>query len=322
VAGPDASPLTDRLVTNAVRALDPGESCYAAITDADGTMLDDTLVYNLPVEWPDDGEYLVIPNAGHDTEMYDRWARHRDEWDLAATVDNATESYAMVALQGRESHDLLAAETDADLADLERFEATVADVAGVTALVARTGYTGDLAFVGYSLGVTGIRWWSHRYHVTEGTEPPMETFVGLSGPNHGTPACDLTCWFTDCRDWSDSIYGITGWLDPGEVCQSIGEDCTDDPGELLYELNTTGGETPADARYYTVRSVEDPLYTTFGCGYNPDSPRLAGAEENFEYGYSDDIDHGDTPRGNNFDACDDCPPEPPELVAEWVGGDS
>jgi hypothetical protein len=70
---------------------------------------------------------------------------------------------------------------------------------------------------------------------------------------------------------------------------------------------------------YTVRSPQDPLYTTFGCGYNPDSPQLAGAEQNFEYGYDDDIDHGDTLRGSNFDSCSgDCQPEPPELVEQWV----
>jgi aminomethyltransferase len=146
VDGPDAATLTDRLVTNDVGGLDTGESCYGAITDDEGTILDDTVVYNLPAGWPDDGAYLVIPNAGHDTGMYDRWSRFRDEWDLAAAVDNATDSFAMVALQGRDAADLLAGETDADLAGVDRSEATVADVAGVTALLARTGYTGEPGF--------------------------------------------------------------------------------------------------------------------------------------------------------------------------------
>jgi aminomethyltransferase len=146
VGGPDAARLTDRLVTNDVRELDPGESCYAAITDEDGTILDDTIVYNLPAEWPDDGEYLVIPNAGHDIQMYDRWTDHRDAWDLAATVENATEAYAMVALQGQDATALLADETDADLDEIGRSEAVVADVTDVTTLIARTGYTGEPGF--------------------------------------------------------------------------------------------------------------------------------------------------------------------------------
>jgi len=216
--------------------------------------------------------------------------------------------YAITFAEPTATHDEMANQLDDFVSDVRAY------------LEAEHGYTGDLAFVGHSLGVTGIRWWVHRAYVTKGEAPPMETFVGLAGPNHGTPACDITCWFSDCRDWSESAYNsITGWLDPGEVCQNIGEDCTDEAGAVLAELNSTGGETPTSAGYYTVRSPQDPLYTTFGCGYNPDSPRLAGAEQNFEYGYDDDIDHGDTLRGNNFDSClGDCPPEPPELVEQWV----
>jgi len=143
VSGPDALGLTNRLVTNDVSDLDPGESNYAAITDDRGVILDDTVVYRPPEEWSVDADYLVVPNAGHDDEMADRWVDHRDSWGLDATVENCTESFAMVALQGREARDLLGAETDADLGDLGRFESTLGAVAGVETLVSRTGYTGE-----------------------------------------------------------------------------------------------------------------------------------------------------------------------------------
>jgi len=48
VSGPDATRLMNRLTTNDVTALDPGDSQYAAITNEDGVMLDDTVVYRLP----------------------------------------------------------------------------------------------------------------------------------------------------------------------------------------------------------------------------------------------------------------------------------
>jgi aminomethyltransferase len=143
VSGPDARRLTNRLVTNDVSDLDPGESNYAAITDDRGAILDDTVVYRPPEGWSVDADYLVVPNAGHDTEMTDRWVDHRDAWELDAAVENRTESFAMVALQGRDARDLLAAETDADLGDLGRFETTVGAVAGVETLISRTGYTGE-----------------------------------------------------------------------------------------------------------------------------------------------------------------------------------
>ena len=48
VSGPDATTLLDRLTTNDVTTLDPGDSQYAGITNEDGILLDDTVVYRLP----------------------------------------------------------------------------------------------------------------------------------------------------------------------------------------------------------------------------------------------------------------------------------
>ncbi|ELZ46361.1 glycine cleavage system aminomethyltransferase T [Halorubrum coriense DSM 10284] len=170
VAGPDATALTNRLTTNDVRALDPGDSQYAAITDDEGVMLDDTVVYRLPDGTPagegaaslaafeddHDGDldapsgdpaYLFVPNAGHDGQMYDRWTAHRDEWDLDATVANATDDWAMLAVQGPDAADALDEATPRDrVVDLSKFEAASAAVAGVESWVARTGYTGEDGF--------------------------------------------------------------------------------------------------------------------------------------------------------------------------------
>jgi aminomethyltransferase len=166
VAGPDATVLMNRLTTNDAAALDPGDSQYAAITNEEGVMLDDTVVYRLPdgVEAgsgadaladidPDldagegDPAYLFVPNAGHDGQMADRWTDYRDEAGLDATVANATDDWAMLAVQGPDAADAVDDETPADrVVGLSKFEATVAAVAGVDSWVARTGYTGEDGF--------------------------------------------------------------------------------------------------------------------------------------------------------------------------------
>jgi aminomethyltransferase len=144
VTGPDAAALTNRLTTNDVGELDPGDTQYSCITDESGVILDDTVVFRLP---DDDGRrYLFVPNAGHDAEMCDRWVECRDEWGLDATVTNATEEWAMVALQGPDAPDLAAAATDGATRPVNRFGAAVVDVAGVRTLASRTGYTGEDGF--------------------------------------------------------------------------------------------------------------------------------------------------------------------------------
>ncbi|MFC6718407.1 glycine cleavage system aminomethyltransferase GcvT [Natrialbaceae archaeon GCM10025810] len=160
VTGPDATTLMQRLTSNDVTELSPGGAQYAAITDEDGHIVDDTVVYRLPGDGaetsvgPATGEhptYLFVPNAGTDEAMHERWIDHRNEWGLEATVDNQTDEYAMVAIQGPNAESILddaAAVDPADgsVTDLGRFEATYATVAGVECLTARTGYTGEDGF--------------------------------------------------------------------------------------------------------------------------------------------------------------------------------
>lgn len=141
LSGPDAAALLQGLTTNDVESLSVGRAQYSAITDSDGAILDDTVIYRL-----DEEEYLFIPNAGHDEEMGERWESHREEWGLDCEVENATEDWAMFAIQGPEAEELVAEAAGEKLRDLGRFSITGAEVAGADCLLARTGYTGEDGF--------------------------------------------------------------------------------------------------------------------------------------------------------------------------------
>lgn len=141
VSGPDAAALLQRLTTNDVESLSIGKAQYSMITDTDGIILDDTVIYRLAEE-----KFLFIPNAGHDEEMETRWADHREEWDLECEVENVTEEWAMFAVQGPDSEDLVADVAGDDLRDLGRFSITEAEIEGADCLLARTGYTGEDGF--------------------------------------------------------------------------------------------------------------------------------------------------------------------------------
>ncbi len=145
VTGPDSTELTNRLTTNNVAALAVGEAHYACITREDGVILDDTVIYRL-TDHQDHPAYLVIPNAGHDTQFTEWCQTHRDEWGLEAHVANTTAQWAMFAVQGPDSPQALTAVADESVTELAGFEHTTADIAGVECIVARTGYTGEDGF--------------------------------------------------------------------------------------------------------------------------------------------------------------------------------
>ena len=144
VTGPDAETLMQRLTSNDVSALDPGEAQYGVLTDEDGIILDDTVTYCLSEDHPAD--YLFVPNAGHDEQMHGRWTDYRDEHDLDAVVENATDDTAMFAVQGPDAVDHAVDAFGGQVRDRSRFEATLATLETadeVECLVARTGYTGE-----------------------------------------------------------------------------------------------------------------------------------------------------------------------------------
>ncbi|UWG48564.1 Glycine cleavage system T protein (aminomethyltransferase) [Halanaeroarchaeum sp. HSR-CO] len=152
VSGPDAERLTQRLTTNDVTALGPGDAQYSMITDERGVILDDTVVYRMPETAPSadapgsDATFLFVPNAGHDAQMHERWTSHAEQWGLTADVVNVTDDYGMVAVQGPDATAMVAEATDADVLDLGRFEATYGTIAGASTWIARTGYTGEGGF--------------------------------------------------------------------------------------------------------------------------------------------------------------------------------
>ncbi|WP_435346078.1 glycine cleavage system aminomethyltransferase GcvT [Haloarchaeobius sp. HRN-SO-5] len=145
VSGPDAPRLMQRLTTNDVGALSPGDSQYSCITDEDGDIIDDTVVYRRPDEG-DEPTYLFVPNAGHEDLLHSRWTNYRDDWGLDATVDDRTEDYAMFAVQGPDAVDHVSSAASDSVSGLSRFTATTTDVSGAECLVARTGYTGEDGF--------------------------------------------------------------------------------------------------------------------------------------------------------------------------------
>jgi aminomethyltransferase len=142
LSGPDSEELLQRLSTNDVRIVDAGPNLvYSMFTDEEGIILDDVMLYHLPEEF--DGDWLFVPNAGHDEWIYDWTVGWRDEWGLDATVENRTEDYAMFAVQGQDADGVVGAATDAPVEELSHLEMAVDELGGHDCLISASGYTGE-----------------------------------------------------------------------------------------------------------------------------------------------------------------------------------
>ena len=119
--------------------LAPGRAGYALLCTPEGGVIDDLIVYRLAQE-----SFLVVPNAANRETVASVLQERLDGY--RATIDDRTLATSLVAIQGPAAAGLLAPFTDLDLGDLRRYAAAEGRVAGIDALVARTGYTGEDGF--------------------------------------------------------------------------------------------------------------------------------------------------------------------------------
>jgi aminomethyltransferase len=139
VEGPDAgTALASALVSNPP-SLAEGRAQYSMITAPDGGIVDDLIVYRLGPE-----RFLVVANAGNAQIVSDALAERLA--GFKAVLDDRSLATALVAVQGPRSVDILRPLTDVNLDALRYYGIAEGTVAGIPALVARTGYTGEDGF--------------------------------------------------------------------------------------------------------------------------------------------------------------------------------
>jgi aminomethyltransferase len=138
VAGPGAEAFVQGLTPNDVSQLAPGRAHYSALLGHEGTFLDDLLVYRVA-----DDEIMIVVNASNVGSDFAWVAGFPRE---GATLEDVSDRYALLALQGPKAAEILAPLTGVELGAIKYYRFAAGEVLGRRALVSRTGYTGEDGF--------------------------------------------------------------------------------------------------------------------------------------------------------------------------------
>jgi aminomethyltransferase len=144
VTGPEAAALLNHALVGNIATVGVGRARYTMICQEDGGILDDLIVYRLAETEAGSSHYMVVANASNAQVVLDALTGRAAGFD--AVVRDDRDAYALIAVQGPESSGILKAVTDADLDGLKYYAGLPGTVAGVPALIARTGYTGEDGF--------------------------------------------------------------------------------------------------------------------------------------------------------------------------------
>jgi aminomethyltransferase len=140
VNGTGAEAALNHMLCNDVRTIAVGSSQYSAILNPQGGIVDDVFVYRL-----EEQSYLVCVNASNRAKDFN-WLVANNP-DSTVSIENASDAWAQVAVQGRDAIPIVDGLCDIDAASLERGAIAKSRFAGVEGcLIARTGYTGEDGF--------------------------------------------------------------------------------------------------------------------------------------------------------------------------------
>lgn len=144
------------LTMNDASKLAIGQAQYSAMLYPDGTFVDDVIVHRLGED-----DYLLVINAGTREKDID-WVRTKTT-NFDCTVQDLSDSYTQLAIQGPHAVDVLRKLADVDLDSIKNYWFTYGAVCGLrNILIARTGYTGEDGFEIYvpSVVATSERVWN------------------------------------------------------------------------------------------------------------------------------------------------------------------
>ncbi len=156
IFGPDSLAAVQHISMNDASKLAIGQAQYSALLYPQGTFVDDVVVHRLG-----ENDYLLVINAGT-REKDVSWVQDNCA-GFNCRVENLSDDFTQIAIQGPKAVDLLQELTGADLSTVKFYWLTHGDVCGLSnTLIARTGYTAEDGFEIYvpSDETTSVRVWN------------------------------------------------------------------------------------------------------------------------------------------------------------------
>ena len=154
VTGPQATMFVNYVFSGDVRPLEDGKVVYGMLLNDRGGVVDDLLVYKR-----DNNEYFLVINASNIDKDFEWLKKHAGKYEV--TVDNQSDHWAELAIQGPKAEETLKTVLGIDGSDLTFY--TFKDIRsadGDRMVLSRTGYTGEDGFELYAPAELIVDFWS------------------------------------------------------------------------------------------------------------------------------------------------------------------
>lgn len=143
VKGPKALAFIQKMTTNDASTLEIGKAQYTCLTNENGGVIDDIIVYYIEPE-----KYMLVVNASNIEKDWNWLVKNNSEH---AELENASDKTSLLAVQGPKAIATLQKLTKVNLSEIKPFHFFIGALEGCaeTVIVSNTGYTGAGGFEVY-----------------------------------------------------------------------------------------------------------------------------------------------------------------------------
>ncbi len=202
VLGPNALACIQHVTSNDASKLVDGQAQYSCFPNADGGVVDDLIVYRLEEE-----KWLLVVNASN---IAKDWAWINKHNHAGAELQNISEGYSLLAIQGPKAIEAMQSLTSEDLSAIKFYTFKVSDFAGIdNVIISATGYTGSGGFEIYCKNEEAAQVWEKVFEAgaAYGIKP-----IGLAARDTLRLEMGYCLYGNDIDDTTSPLEAGLGWI--------------------------------------------------------------------------------------------------------------
>ena len=200
VSGEKALDFLQYITTNDVSKLTPGKIQYTCLPNENGGIVDDFLLYMIA-----ENNYLLVVNASN-MEKDLAWINKHNTF--GCTINNQSDNYSLLAVQGPKAIELLQELTEINLSEIKYYNFKIGNIAGIEdVILSRTGYTGEIGFELYVKNESTKQLWDAIFTTSIELKP-----IGLAARDTLRLEKGFCLYGNDINDTTSPIEAGLGWI--------------------------------------------------------------------------------------------------------------
>lgn len=202
LSGPNALALIQKVTSNDAATLTIGRAQYSCLPNNDGGIVDDLIIYKMEEE-----KYLLVVNASNIDKDWDWISSHND---LGVTMENLSDDYSLLAIQGPKAVEAMQSLATIDLSAIAYYHFEVAEFAGFQdIIISATGYTGSGGFEIYCKNDQVEAIWNKVFEAGAafGIQP-----IGLAARDTLRLEMGFCLYGNDINDSTSPLEAGLGWI--------------------------------------------------------------------------------------------------------------